>query len=920
MIQYTAIRKLSYKDQVKQYQQRGENWLRQHLSSRLMHRGNTGVENKSDYNSRQSNKPSSLQRESITPNSKQNDSSTHHILRTNDYSQSRSAAHQQNGIILQDKIMNLKSALSNIKNNINVFKTRQTTSASPINSHDIKNNTLRIKQSHLNATIAGENTIEPYNKYRMDGYSQGSIERQNTISGNNSYVNTQLTTNLFNKSYDQTQNFQQNSMESAINLFDNSPLQRNNQISNSISRQGNPSANNMNDRSFNKQDNYQHQIKQHTPIQSQNKTHLYNRFDQNYNEDRSHSDDTLKQVTDKMTQMNYKGERLLQQVKQVQNNQQAPTFNQNSMMNIHVLNKNDLSRQRDDSLSNQQMHAQSFKREFRNIKLDESNLHSNRENDKQYQRWDNDKNMNDTEKLINLQGAEVDVSISKRDSSHSDFTNKVQEFVNQSLIQEDDQQTFHNQNNSNFVNNYIDDGQRQYDNIKRPTKSSNSFYDSKGETEKKELYKKISSLETENLILENQIQDINQRLENQLRKDGVQQSEIKQLEQKINDQERDINLLRSDKLDLIDQFKRLENDREQLNKTYQSMENKHHRKEIYLSGLERQVQKLKEEIHLQKYVHKNKEGENLMLLRMKESENQLERLRQDALQMRNIIIDKDRIINEYENKVNELMNQNQLQMQTYNELAKQITTPGFSFTEKEHNRRSSFRNKSVDYSGLNGSFEGQINQSVSGYIKKHQTISNHDASNSSAQAFNVVQDILKLMGCNTFQDLIHKQKSMAKEKKFCHKVIKLVRDVEGKKPDSLKNCWQWIKGLLQDFVNLKKSAHDQTRVLKKIELCFSAQNQHAYTQNMNTSQLMNLAEQNDYISGYNTRDFNLNQAGIFSGGSIEKSNSNYYQAPSSTYTPTSNSNVNILDIYSGKELNTLETAIDNKLRTFRKYQ
>lgn len=33
---------------------------------------------------------------------------------------------------------------------------------------------------------------------------------------------------------------------------------------------------------------------------------------------------------------------------------------------------------------------------------------------------------------------------------------------------------------------------------------------------------------------------------------------------------------------------------------------------------------------------------------------------------------------------------------------------------------------------------------------------------------------------------------------------KLVLEVEGKKPEGLKSCWIWVKGLLKDFINLKK--------------------------------------------------------------------------------------------------------------------
>jgi hypothetical protein len=32
----------------------------------------------------------------------------------------------------------------------------------------------------------------------------------------------------------------------------------------------------------------------------------------------------------------------------------------------------------------------------------------------------------------------------------------------------------------------------------------------------------------------------------------------------------------------------------------------------------------------------------------------------------------------------------------------------------------------------------------------------------------------------------------------------MISDVDGRKPDSYKECWRWIRTLIQDFVHLKK--------------------------------------------------------------------------------------------------------------------
>jgi hypothetical protein len=42
-----------------------------------------------------------------------------------------------------------------------------------------------------------------------------------------------------------------------------------------------------------------------------------------------------------------------------------------------------------------------------------------------------------------------------------------------------------------------------------------------------------------------------------------------------------------------------------------------------------------------------------------------------------------------------------------------------------------------------------------------------------------------------------------KDGRFCAKVIGMVKEVEGK-TQSLAECWRWLKGLLIDFIELKK--------------------------------------------------------------------------------------------------------------------
>lgn len=48
---------------------------------------------------------------------------------------------------------------------------------------------------------------------------------------------------------------------------------------------------------------------------------------------------------------------------------------------------------------------------------------------------------------------------------------------------------------------------------------------------------------------------------------------------------------------------------------------------------------------------------------------------------------------------------------------------------------------------------------------------------------------------------------------FCMKLWELVQEAEGRKPDSLKDLWRWIKGLLTDYLAAK---NDASEVQKKL--------------------------------------------------------------------------------------------------------
>lgn len=57
-------------------------------------------------------------------------------------------------------------------------------------------------------------------------------------------------------------------------------------------------------------------------------------------------------------------------------------------------------------------------------------------------------------------------------------------------------------------------------------------------------------------------------------------------------------------------------------------------------------------------------------------------------------------------------------------------------------------------------------------------------------------------------------KKINKEKKFAQKVLGMVKEVEGK-THSIAECWKWQKGLLVDFISLKKENSKIESLLEK---------------------------------------------------------------------------------------------------------
>lgn len=80
-----------------------------------------------------------------------------------------------------------------------------------------------------------------------------------------------------------------------------------------------------------------------------------------------------------------------------------------------------------------------------------------------------------------------------------------------------------------------------------------------------------------------------------------------------------------------------------------------------------------------------------------------------------------------------------------------------------------------------------------------------------------INEVLQIAKCNSIAELLQNVKRSYREKKFCLKIFKLVEDIEGRKPDSYKNCWRWIRQVINDFVQLKRVSLDQQKTLLKLD-------------------------------------------------------------------------------------------------------
>ena len=48
-----------------------------------------------------------------------------------------------------------------------------------------------------------------------------------------------------------------------------------------------------------------------------------------------------------------------------------------------------------------------------------------------------------------------------------------------------------------------------------------------------------------------------------------------------------------------------------------------------------------------------------------------------------------------------------------------------------------------------------------------------------------------------------------------------MKDIDGKKPDNFKDCWRWLRQMINDFVQLKKVSGEYQKILSKVDTYFN---------------------------------------------------------------------------------------------------
>ena len=133
-----------------------------------------------------------------------------------------------------------------------------------------------------------------------------------------------------------------------------------------------------------------------------------------------------------------------------------------------------------------------------------------------------------------------------------------------------------------------------------------------------------------------------------------------------------------------------------------------------------------------------------------------------------------------------------------------MVTPNFG-DHQQSAKMFKYRNKSADIVYPQEGAGGQmINKSSSASIYMDGRSPYGKVAQASDNYMIAMNEVLQIVGCQSLAELLAHVKKANKEKKFCHRVFKLIQDVDGRKPETFKDTWRWLRTLVQDFVHLKK--------------------------------------------------------------------------------------------------------------------
>ncbi len=152
-----------------------------------------------------------------------------------------------------------------------------------------------------------------------------------------------------------------------------------------------------------------------------------------------------------------------------------------------------------------------------------------------------------------------------------------------------------------------------------------------------------------------------------------------------------------------------------------------------------------------------------------------------------------------------------------------MVTPNFG-DNLQQPKMFKFRNKSAD---VVYPHDGQMinrSSSTSIYVDGRSPNQIHNRGMSNENYMIAMNEVLQIVGCQSLAELLQNVKKSNKEKKFCHRVFKLIQDIDSRKPESFKDAWRWIRTLIQDFVHLKKVTQDYQKILKKVDTFFNNSN------------------------------------------------------------------------------------------------